>query len=76
GLVNLANILDPQAFVLGGGVAAAGGALLEPTRTAFVELLQGSERRPPVQILPAALGERAGALGAADLATEQHRWVQ
>jgi glucokinase len=68
GLVNLANILDPSAFLLGGGLVAAGDALLEPTRATFAKLIQGSGRRPNVQILPAALGERAGAVGAACLA--------
>jgi glucokinase len=75
GLVNLANVLDPEAFVLGGGLIVAGDALLGPTRVAFAQLLQGSDRRPPVPILGAALGARAGALGAAFLAcdSEQHR---
>lgn len=68
GLVNLANILDPEVFVLGGGVLAAGDTLLVPTRATFASLVQGSGRRPQVPILPAALGERAGALGAAGLA--------
>ncbi len=66
GLANLANIFDPEAFVLGGGLVRAGEALLAPTRTSLRDLLP--EQRPDVAVLPATLGERAGAVGAACLA--------
>ena len=65
GLANLANIVDPQAFVLGGGLVEAGHVLLEPVRAAFRSLVEAPDHRPEVQILPAMLGERAGAIGAA-----------
>jgi glucokinase len=68
GLANLANIFDPEAFVLGGGLVRAGEVLLVPTRFAFHDLLQGADRRPPIAVVPAALGDRAGAVGAAHLA--------
>jgi glucokinase len=68
GLANLANAFDPELFVLGGGLVEAGDVLLEPVRTAFHELLEGADHRPPVGIVPAALGERAGAIGAGLLA--------
>jgi len=67
GLVNLANIFDPRAFVLGGGLVEAGELLLGPVRSAFTELLAGGRHRPDVAIVPAALGEHAGAIGAACL---------
>jgi glucokinase len=67
GLANLANIHDPEAFVLGGGLIEAGDVLLAPTRDAFNDLIEGAEHRPPVAIVPAALGEHAGAIGAAAL---------
>ena len=67
GLVNLANAFDPQAFVLGGGLVAAGELLLAPVRTAFEGLLTGGAYRPAAPILPATLGEHAGAIGAACL---------
>jgi glucokinase len=66
GLANLANIFDPQAFVLGGGLIRAGESLLAPTRAYLRELLPRA--RPDVAVLPATLGERAGAVGAACLA--------
>jgi len=66
GLANLAAVLDPQRFVIGGGLAAgAGEYLLEPTRVAFDELVEGGTSRPRIDIVAAELGERAGAVGAA-----------
>jgi len=68
GLANLANIFDPQVFVLGGGLVTAGEALLAPIRAALAELAFGATRRPEVAVVAAELGERAGAMGAALLA--------
>jgi glucokinase len=63
------NILDPEAVLIGGGIAQAGDALFTPLR----EELARVEWRPgghAVKILPAALGEWAGAIGAARTAME------
>jgi glucokinase len=68
GLADLAAILDPGVFVLGGGVSDAGDVLLEPTRTAFTELLTGTGRRPIAELHIAELGNDAGLVGVADLA--------
>jgi len=65
GLANLAAVLDPECFVLGGGVVRAGDLLVGSARTTFAELLEGGERRPVAVIAPAAFGERSGAVGAA-----------
>ena len=65
GLANLAAVLDPACFVLGGGVVEAGDVLVESARAVFAELVEGGERRPGVLIAPAAFGERAGAVGGA-----------
>jgi glucokinase len=65
GLANLAAILDPGCFVLGGGVIQAGDLLIESARTTFGELVEGGERRPGILIAAAAFGERAGAVGGA-----------
>jgi glucokinase len=65
GLANLANILDPEVIVIGGGLVRAGEALLEPTRRAFYDQLEGSSARPGIDIVPALLGDRGGAVGAA-----------
>lgn len=71
GLANLASILDPAVFVVGGGVADAGELLLGPARRVFAAHLTGSTHRPHAEIRLAALGNEAGLVGAADLA--RHR---
>jgi glucokinase len=65
GLANLAALLDPACFVLGGGVVEAGDLLITSARATYAELVEGGERRPPALIVPAAFGERAGAVGGA-----------
>jgi glucokinase len=65
GLANLAAVLDPECFVLGGGVVQAGDLLIESARTAFAELVEGGDRRPLAVIERAAFGERSGAVGGA-----------
>lgn len=67
GLANLADIFDPEAFVIGGGLIHVGETLLGPVRRVFGGMLLGGEERPTIEILPAALGEHAGAIGAAYL---------
>lgn len=62
-VANLVAILDPEVVVLGGAIAEAGDVLLEPTR------LEMSRRVSPggaeVAVVPAALGDAVGAIGAA-----------
>jgi glucokinase len=53
---------------VGGGVSAAGDLLLGPAREAFSQTLTGRGFRPDPMIVPAALGEAAGMIGAGDLA--------
>lgn len=68
GIVSIAMIADPSIVVVGGGVGALGEALLEPARERFLAALPGVGFRPALQIVSAALGPRAGLIGAADLA--------
>jgi glucokinase len=68
GLANLAAVLDPSVFVIGGGVSAAGEILLRPARDEFEHTLTGRGFRPAADVLLAALGPDAGLVGAADLA--------
>jgi glucokinase len=70
GIAGLVNVLDPEAVVVGGGVAEEGDLILEPARRAFLEAVEAPEHRPEVPILQAALGNDAGAIGAAALALE------
>ena len=68
GLADLAAILDPDCFVIAGGVSEAGDLLIGPARAAFESGLTGGAYRPLAEIKPAELGTDAGLIGAADLA--------
>ena len=70
GLANLVNIFDPVLIVLGGGLIEADDVLLGPIRAQVMGYVEAANHRPRVEIRPALLGERAGALGAAFWARE------
>ncbi len=65
GLSNLTNALDPEVFVLGGGLASGADLYLDPITRWFGELLYqpGLRRVPRIEF--AQLGPLAGAVGAA-----------
>jgi glucokinase len=66
---NAIALLWPERVVVGGGVAEAGDLLFEPLRDVVAERAQVApvER---IEIVPAALGPVAGAVGAALWAAE------
>lgn len=68
GLANLAAALDPDLFVIGGGVSAAGDLLVVPARASFERTLTGRGFRPTARISAASFRNDAGLIGAADLA--------
>jgi glucokinase len=68
GIASLTDVLDPSVVVIGGGVSEAGDMLLTPVRAAFASQLTGRGHRPSLEIRRARLGNRAGLIGAADLA--------
>lgn len=69
GLVNLVNVMNVEMIALAGGMARAGERLLEPARRTFLE--RGTVGvKEFVRIVPAALGDDAGILGAARLARD------
>lgn len=68
GAAGISAVLDPEVFVIGGGVAAAGDLLLEPTRAAYTRELVARRHRRPAQFRIAGTGDAAGVIGAADLA--------
>lgn len=61
-------VLDPEMFVIGGGVAQLGEDLLAPVRIAYETSLPGYGDRPVATFAIAQLGNDAGLIGAADLA--------
>ena len=67
GLASIANALDPEVIVIGGGVIAGGDLLLEPARTEL-----RARALPPVadqvRVEAARFGAESGMLGAALLA--------
>lgn len=68
GLASLTAILDPEVFVIGGGVSEAGELLLGSARITLAERVMGRAYRPIPLIRAAELGNKAGIVGAADLA--------
>ena len=68
GIASLTAVLDPAVVVIGGGVSEAGPLLLDPVRERFLDTLTGRGHRPELSIRPAQLGNKAGMIGAADLA--------
>ena len=66
-MASCAYLLQPEAFIVGGGVSAAGPILFDPLKKHL------SERLTPyfysrLQIVPAALGNDAGMIGCGLLA--------
>lgn len=63
-ITSFINAFDPEVVIIGGGIAQAGDALFDPLR----QHLDRFEWRPmghTVPVIAAALGEKAGAIGAA-----------
>ena len=65
GLANLADVLDPELFVIGGGLVSVSDLYLERTRELFADEVLGGRSRRRTRIEPAQSGPSAGAIGAA-----------
>ena len=63
-LAGLVNTLNPDVIVVGGGIANAGDLILTPARNILRERALGIPARH-VRVVRSALGEDAGAIGAA-----------
>jgi glucokinase len=68
GIASLIAVLDTSVVAIGGGVAAAGDLLLAPATSAFIRTLPAATHRTNAELRLATLGNRAGLIGAADLA--------
>ena len=69
GFVSLIHIFNPSRIIVGGGVAKVGKLLLEPAEET-VRKLAMKEFLEDFKIVPAALGDEVGLLGAYLLARE------
>jgi glucokinase len=70
-LSSLANIFEPDLFVLGGGVMRAGDLLLEPARQEL--RVRALPPQNETLVVAAQLGPEAGMIGAARMALEEVR---
>jgi glucokinase len=64
GITSIINALDPEVIIIGGGIAQAGPALFGPL-AGFMTKIEWRPQGHRVHIIPAALGDLAGTLGAA-----------
>ena len=62
-------LLNPDTIVIGGGIAAAGDIIIDPIRRTICERTS-SLFHEQLRVVPAALGNDAGIIGAAELALE------
>jgi glucokinase len=70
GLLNIANILNPQRIILGGGVSMGAGPLVW---NAMLEVLRAraiTQCQRDTEVVPASLGDDAGLMGAIAVMTE------
>jgi glucokinase len=69
-MATITAVLDPQVYVIGGGLSDAGELILEPIREGFLQDLPARGFRPEAKIVTAEFTNQAGVIGAADLARE------
>lgn len=70
GMADLVYVLDPEVFVLGGGLVDLGEPLRRAVEESLAERILGADYRPAVPVVLAELGSYAGAIGAALLAAD------
>ena len=68
GLSIVADVLDPELIVLGGGVSKSSHLFIDKARKRMESQIVGSGFRPQLRLATAKLGSRAGMIGVADLA--------
>lgn len=65
---SIGSIIDPELFVIGGGVAESGELFIDAIRRGYLDHLFSRGFRPEARIELAKLGNDAGMVGAGDLA--------
>jgi glucokinase len=70
GVANLINMLNPEVFVIGGGIAQAGEVLFAPMRRTVRARAVALQQRT-ARIVSAELGDNAGVIGAVVLALQR-----
>ncbi|MCX6012083.1 MAG: ROK family protein [Chloroflexi bacterium] len=63
GLANLIMLLDPEAIIIGGGVAQAGELIFDPARRVVAQKVDNYFGKK-VPLIPAGLGDDSGLMGA------------
>ncbi len=71
GIVDLVNVLRPQAVIIGGGISAEKDFLLTPLKDYVYPRIYVSKEYAPLEIVCAELGNDAGIYGAAQYALER-----
>ena len=63
-VASIVNVADPETVIIGGGIARAGDALFNPLES-YLDRYEWRPHGHRAKVVPAVLGEHAGALGAA-----------
>lgn len=71
GVANYLHLFNPSIIIFGGGVSRAGSLIFDPMRAALKELVISPAYLDQLEIVPAALGDDAGLLGALALARQE-----
>jgi len=71
GMASMVAVLDPEVFVIGGGLSELGDIILEPIRREFEAQLPARGFRPVAAVEIATFTNQAGVIGAADLALQK-----
>lgn len=68
GCGTLSAMLDPELFIIGGGLSQLGDALMRTVRETYVDTMPAAGSRPVAEFTVAELENDAGVVGVADLA--------
>ena len=74
-IASIVNAIDPEVVIIGGGIAKAGPALFDPLAE-FMEKIEWRPMGQRVRIMPAALDDFAGTIGAVYFAITSSKHFQ